>query len=122
MHRNPFLKYHEMEILAKARRTFGDTTQILVAMEELCELACVCAKYPRYEDSFNAKEELHNKAIDELADVTVVINHIINIMDIDPYEVEKRISGKVARVERWVNKSSSMQITTEDRKVEDAEE
>lgn len=122
MHRNPSLKYYEMEILAKARRTFGDTTQILVAMEELCELACVCAKYPRYEDSFNAKEELHNKAIDELADVTVVINHIINIMDIDPYEVEKRISGKVARVERWVNKSSSMQITTEDRKVEDTEE
>lgn len=122
MHRNPFLKYHEMEILAKARQTFGDTTQILVSMEELCELACVCAKYPRYENSSNAKEELHNKAIDELADVTVVINHIINIMDIDPYEVEKRISGKVARVERWVNKSSSMQITTEDRKVEDAEE
>lgn len=122
MHRNPFLKYHEMEILAKARQTFGDTTQILVAMEELCELACVCAKYPRYENSSNAKEELHNKAIDELADVTVVINHIINIMDIDPYEVEKRISGKVARVERWVNKSSSMQITTEDRKVEDDEE
>lgn len=122
MHRNPSLKYYEMEILAKARRTFGDTTQILVAMEELCELACVCAKYPRYENSSNAKEELHNKAIDELADVTVVINHIINIMDIDPYEVEKRISGKVARVERWVNKSSSMQITTEDRKVEDDEE
>ena len=122
MHRNPSLKYYEMEILAKARRTFGDTTQILVAMEELCELACVCAKYPRYEDSLNAKEELHNKAIDELADVTVVINHIINIMDIDPYEVEKRISGKVARVERWVNKSSSMQITTEDRKVEDTAE
>lgn len=122
MHRNPSLKYYEMEILAKARRTFGDTTQILVAMEELCELACVCAKYPRYENSSNAKEELHNKAIDELADVTVVINHVINIMDIDPYEVEKRISGKVARVERWVNKSSSMQITTEDRKVEDDEE
>lgn len=122
MHRNPSLKYYEMEILAKARRTFGDTTQILVAMEELCELACVCAKYPRYENSSNAKEELHNKAIDELADVTVVINHIINIMDIDPYEVEKRISGKVARVERWVNKSSSMQITTEDRKVEDTAE
>lgn len=122
MHRNPSLKYYEMEILAKARRTFGDTTQILVAMEELCELACVCAKYPRYENSSNAKEELHNKAIDELADVTVVINHIINIMDIDPHEVEKRISGKVARVARWVNKSNSMQITTEDRKVEDTAE
>lgn len=122
MHRNPFLKYNEMEILAKARQTFGDTTQILVAMEELCELACVCAKYPRYEDSSNAKEELHNKAIDELADATVVINHIINIMDIDPHDVEQRIHGKVARVERWVNKSSSMQITTEDRKVEDTEE
>lgn len=122
MHRNPSLKYYEMEILAKARQTFGDTTQILVAMEELCELACVCAKYPRYEDSSNAKEELHNKAIDELADATVVINHIINIMDIDPHEVEKRISGKVARVARWVNKSNSMQITTEDRKVEDTAE
>ena len=36
MHRNPFLSPNEMEILAKARRTFGDTTQILVAMEELC--------------------------------------------------------------------------------------
>lgn len=119
MTNNPTLTERDLQVLETARRTFGDTTQILVAMEELCELACVCAKYPRYDKRSNARDDLHTKAIDEIADVTVVLNHVINIMDIDPAEVEKRIHAKIDRLHRWVVKSNSMQVTVEDRKVEE---
>lgn len=45
--------------LQQCRETYGDTAQILVSIEELNELACVLAKYPRYDDSKQARTELH---------------------------------------------------------------
>ena len=48
--------------LKKARDTYGNKNQILVCMEELCELSCVLAKYPRYADENKATSELHDKA------------------------------------------------------------
>ena len=51
--------------LAKARETYGNTPQILVAIEELNELACVLAKFPRYDSEQEAQIELHQKAVDE---------------------------------------------------------
>ena len=40
-----FINKKQREVLAKARETYGDTAQILVSTEELCELAAVCSKY-----------------------------------------------------------------------------
>ena len=47
------------EKLEKARKTYGNKNQIMVCMEELCELACVLAKYPRYEDETKATQGEH---------------------------------------------------------------
>ena len=53
------------DALSKARKTYGTTNQILVSNEELCELAAVCAKYPRYSTSEKAQEALYDKALGE---------------------------------------------------------
>ena len=105
-------------ILAKARETYGESNQILVSVEELCELATVCTKYPRYEDKDKALHELRAKAIDEVSDVLIVLDHIANIFELTESEIATRIDGKVERVARWLKKSNSMQQTTVDRDVE----
>ena len=114
-----YLTPGERFVLETARNTYGDTAQILVANEELCELAAVCAKYPRYSDKTLARKELHNKAVDEVADVLIVLDHIVHIFGLDEQELNSRITGKVSRLYRWLSASSSMQRTTEDRDVEE---
>jgi NTP pyrophosphatase (non-canonical NTP hydrolase) len=107
-----------LETLQKARDTYGNKNQIMVSIEELNELACVLAKYPRYEEHEKAIEELKEKAVDEVADVMIVINHIVNIFEMDwQEEIEPRIDKKIERLRRWLEKSESMEQTTVDREV-----
>lgn len=111
------LNEEQLSVLAQARRTYGDTAQILVSNEELCELAAVCAKFPRYESPDKARKELYDRAVDEIADVVIVLDHIMNIFDIKAEDLRTRISGKIARLTNWLNKSTSMEQTTIDRNV-----
>lgn len=111
------LNRDQLNVLAKARMTYGDTAQILVSNEELCELAAVCAKFPRYESPNKAREELYDKAVDEVADVIIVLDHIINIFGVKDTDLSARINGKIARLTNWLNKSTSIEQTTIDRNV-----
>lgn len=107
----------ERKVLARARETYGNTNQILVSNEELCELAAVCAKFPRYDDPEKARRELGDKAIDEVADVLIVLDHIINIFQLKPERVAARIDAKVDRLHRWLDASNSQEQTMIDREV-----
>ena len=111
------LNSQQKHVLSKARKTYGDYNQILVSIEELNELACVCAKYPRYNDSSEAREKLHDKILDEVADVYIVLDHIVNILGLREPEVSQRIEKKVDRLERWLKDSNDFQHTTEDRSI-----
>ena len=113
-----FINKKQREVLSKARKTYGDTAQILVSTEELCELAAVCSKYPRYETKEKAQDELHNKAVDEVADVLIVLDHIINIFGLTPVDIGVRVAKKIARLDRWLHSSNSMEQTTVDREVD----
>lgn len=104
-------------ILYDLRKTYGNTTQILVSNEELCELAAVCAKFPRYKDPKKARAELHSAAIDEVADVMIILDHVINIFQLSDEEIRKRIDGKLDRIVRWLAESSDQEQTTVDREV-----
>lgn len=112
------LTENERLLLQVARETYGETNQILVSVEELCELSSVCTKYPRYEDKNRARRELHDKVVDEVSDVLIVLDHITAVFDIDNREISKRIAGKIARLRAWMAKSNSMEQTTVDREVE----
>lgn len=109
-------------VLAKARETYGNKNQILVCIEELNELACVLAKYPRYEDEAEAREKLYDAVVDEVADVVIILEHVTQILDVELDEVSQRIEMKVERLNRWLNKSTSMQQTLEDREVKSVRE
>lgn len=119
METSRFVTPKHREILKKARDTYGDTTQILISVEELCELACVCAKFPRYEDSDVARKKLHTQALDEVADTLIVLDHIVNIFDLTPVEVGERVEAKIARLDRWLHTSTSQSQTMIDRKVDE---
>ena len=114
---NIYLTQKQKKTLAQARQTYGDSAQILVANEELCELAAVCAKFPRYSDREEAKQKLHDKAVDEVADVFVILEHVINIFGLTEEELTVRVGAKIDRLSRWLESSDSMQRTTEDRTV-----
>lgn len=112
------IAYGEMnDILSTARKTYGNKNQILVCMEELNELACVLAKYPRYEDEDEAVKTLYNKALDEVADVYTILEHVKAIFSISEEKVWERRCAKAARLKRWLDHSSSMTETTRDRAV-----
>lgn len=106
-------------ILAQARQTYGNKNQILVCMEELNELACVLAKYPRYTDEHEATMELYDKVLDEVADVAIILKHVMEIFKITDEALDARIYNKTTRLLRWLMHSSSMQETIDDRAVGD---
>lgn len=103
--------------LAKARDVYGNKNQILVAIEELNELACVLAKFPRYDSEYEAQTDLHQKAVDEVADVEIILQHVKAIFNLNQEEIDVRKVAKVERVQRWLDNSTSMQRTVEDRTV-----
>lgn len=105
----------EDETLEAARKTYGARNQILVSIEELNELACVLAKYPRYDSEEKARAELYEKALDEVADVEIILKHVKAILGIDSEDLSRRKTSKIERLNRWLYKSKSMQVTIEDR-------
>lgn len=117
---NENIDHKHKEVLSRIRKTYGNTTQILVSNEELCELAAVCAKFPRYTDPDKARTELHSAAVDEVADVLIILDHVINIFGLDDAEIRSRIHGKIDRINRWLSKSSNQEQTTVDREVNEA--
>lgn len=117
MNNKSILTPEQKEVLEQARKAYGDTNQVLVSTEELCELAAVCAKYPRYGTKEKAQAALQAAATDEVADVLIVLDHIINIFGISDEAITGRIAGKIERLSRWLNKSHSMEQTTVDRAV-----
>ena len=106
-------------ILQEARDKYGSKNQILVCMEELNELGCVLAKFPRYEQESTAKGVLHDAAVDEITDVMIVLEHAKAILGITDDEIEQRSTQKLDRLQRWLNRSNSMEQTTRDREVKD---
>ena len=118
---NIHLDRRNKDLLKVLRETYGNTTQILVSNEELCELAAVCAKFPRYTDPEKARSELHSAAIDEVADVMIILDHIINIFGLEEREIHARIEGKMDRIVRWLSKSSNQEQTTVDREVKSSD-
>ena len=106
-------------VLQKAREVYGSKNQILVCVEELTELSSVLTKYPRYENEEEAKEALHDKVLDEVADVMIILDHVQNIMGLTNEEIYSRMNAKVERLERWLSDSDSFQHTLEDRAVID---
>lgn len=105
------------EVLGVLRDKYGDFNQILVSIEELNELACVLAKIPRYSTVSDAMSNLYDRIIDEVADVLIVMNHVIEICKLDNSDIIERIKMKLNRIERWLESGNGISATITDREV-----
>lgn len=103
--------------LAKARKQYGERNQILVAVEELNELACVLTKYPRYDTHEEALRFLKDHVLEECGDVLNALDHVQAIFGITDAEMVEAASHKGDRLARWIEKGDTMQTTTQDRDV-----
>ena len=106
-------------LLETAQATYGYANQIVVAIEELCELGAVLSKYPRYDFHDEAMEALRDKVLEETADVIIMMRHVQMIFGIQPNELDEMMDKKLNRLKRWLeNEDKSFHHTTEDRAVE----
>lgn len=108
-------------LLRRAQEQFGKAHQLTVTTEELCELAMVLCKYPRYPNHEMASDALRSKIIEELADVVICLEHIYMIFDIQPNEIDPAIAAKLDRLERWLDSGKGFHVTTQDREVKKVE-
>lgn len=105
-------------LLETAQANYGYANQVVVAIEELCELGAVLSKYPRYDFHDDAVKVLRDKVLEETADVIIVLRHIQMIFGIQPTEIEDMMDKKLNRLKRWLeDEDKSFQHTTEDRTI-----
>lgn len=102
---------HQM-VTERARKTYGYKKQLSVAAEELDELAILCNKYQRYDHHEDAVKDLYSKAIGEVADVLVVLDHVIEVFGLTEEDLQEGVDGKIRRLEGWMNSSKSLQVST----------
>ena len=107
------------KLLTKTRDTYGNKNQILVAMEELCELSAALAKFPRYEDEQDAINKTRGSVLDEVADVFIVLNHVTQIFGLTNEDIESRMDKKLERLSRWLDTAESFEQTTKDRTIKE---
>lgn len=109
------LKGSQQNTLELARQTYGAKNQIGVAIEELCELAAVLSKFGRYDNTEQAVQELKEKALDEFADASIVLEHVRAIFGFTSYDIDAAQTKKIDRLAYWLKNSESLEYTTKER-------
>ena len=82
------------KLLQTAQETYGYANQVVVTIEELCELGAVLSKYPRYDFHDDAMVALRDKVLEETADVIIMLRHIQMIFELQPQDVEEMMDKK----------------------------
>ena len=107
------------EVLQEARAVYGDDNQLSVAIEEMAELTQVLSKYFRYDDKIKGVAELLPQVISEVADVYIVLEHVKAIFGLEPRDIDQMVFMKIDRLRRWLEQSSSAEVTLTDRSLHD---
>lgn len=105
------------DILQQARDTYGPRNQLAVAAEECNELAIAVLKFMRYDKSEEGIKNTRDNVLEERADIEIVLNHIDNLYGLTEEEIQEAIAGKLARLKRWMSKTSNLAYSMEDRQV-----
>lgn len=103
--------------LEKARATYGPHKQIGVAAEECTELAKELIKAFRYDNFSDAVKHTKVNVTDEVADLFIVMDHILTLYGITRDDLIPHIEKKMERLAYWLDNSNSIEFTTECREV-----
>ena len=105
----------DIHTLQAARETYGAHKQIGVAAEECTELAKELIKAFRYDDFGDAVKNTKENVTDEVADVLIVLDHIITLYSITEDDLKPHIAKKLDRLRYWLSHSKSIEFTTQHR-------
>lgn len=111
----------DLQVLQRARETYGAHKQIGVAAEECTELAKELIKAFRYDSFDDVVKNTKENVIDEVADVFIVLDHVIKLFNITPENLQPHITKKLQRLEYWLDNSSSIEFTTRCRTISSRE-
>lgn len=106
---------NQRQILEKARNVYGYKSEIIVAVEELCELSKELLKYTRYDSHEDGLKNTRKKVISEFADVTIILDHISHIFQISEYDLSDEVCGKIKRLDHWLRMSNDIAYSMQDR-------
>ena len=110
-----------LQVLQRARETYGAHKQIGVAAEECTELAKELIKAFRYDSFDDVVKNTKKNVIDEVADVFIVLDHVLKLFNITPEDLQPHITKKLQRLEYWLDNSSSIEFTTRCRTISSRE-
>lgn len=108
----------DLQILQRARETYGAHKQIGVAAEECTELAKELIKAFRYDSFDDVVRNTKENVVDEVADVLIVLDHVFQLFNITSEDLQPHIDKKLQRLEYWLNNSNSIEFTTRCRTVD----
>lgn len=111
----------DLQVLQRARETYGAHKQIGVAAEECTELAKELIKAFRYDSFDDVVKNTKENVIDEVADVFIVLDHVLKLFNITPEDLQPHITKKLKRLEYWLDNSSSIEFTTRCRTISSRE-
>lgn len=114
-----FFNEDDIATLQEARDTYGAHKQIGVAAEECTELAKELIKAFRYDNFDDAVINTKDSVVDEVADVLIVLNHVITLYNITLSDIAPHIRKKLLRLRFWLDNSDSIEFTTKCRSVEE---
>lgn len=104
--------------LQQARNVYGAHKQIGIAAEECNELAKELIKSFRYDDwdkaVYNTKEHVQ----EEVADILIVLDHVINLYNITTEDLLPIVKFKMDRLRYWLQNSDSSEFTMEHRSID----
>ena len=103
--------------LQEARSTYGAHKQIGVAAEECTELAKELIKAFRYDNFEDAVEKTKQNVTEEVADVLIVMDHILRLYDITESDLQPQIRKKLDRLRYWLDHSDNIEFTTQYREL-----
>lgn len=102
----------DLQVLQRARETYGAHKQIGVAAEECTELAKELIKAFRYDSFDDVVRNTKENVVDEVADVFIVLDHVLKLFNITSEDLQPHITEKLQRLEYWLDNSSSIEFTT----------
>lgn len=107
----------DLQTLQRARETYGAHKQIGVAAEECTELAKELIKSFRYDVFDDAVKNTKKNVVDEVADVLIVLDHVLKLFNITAEDLQPHVAKKLQRLEYWLDSSDSIEFTTQYRTV-----
>lgn len=89
----------------RALRLFGPSSQLVMAIEEMAELQKILCKI--INNRFSNTSYNRVSLVDEVADVSIMLEQVISTLKLKPSDIESRIEYKIEKLNKLIRKEES---------------